>query len=391
MDVVWSIEKDKLIPVLETLDLIPTRPGIPASQYVWLNWKDGKLHMAAASEVSGEVWLKGSGTFPKKSYFVDRRLFFPFLMAGKKMKSKSPFEFSMTGERLVIRQGKRKAFFDPLPVVSGYGVPTTGNGTELKFDQNLYDLIRCAKECATGDPSVPHLNCVYINPKKGGVDVLATNQIIIQQGLPTAKVLLDKALPFPLFLVNLLNNEHIKKIVWRQKEILLDFGHGTIWQTVSASATKDFPVKGIADRVEQSKTLPEAFRIDCHQLGIVVARLGVYLGAVRRQDWLLSITGQAGGTELVLEVKVPQGEFREKLKTSKPLASAVTVEWPLEFLLPIFDFIGRTEKGDLAVRYQETRKVVEKKGKKKTIINHSPYHLKSTHLHLVVARLVKSK
>lgn len=387
----WSVERDKLLPVLQTLDLVPSRPAVPSSNYLMLEGKDGKVQMAASAEICGRVWVTGEGSwpFPKQAYFVDRRLFLPFLFASKDIKSKAPFQFYKQGESLVVQQGRRKAVFETATAVSGYGAKPDTSGIALQFDKGLSLAVRCARESATTDTSVPHLNCVYLIPRAGRVDVMATNQIIMQQSTPSSKLALTKPLPFPLYLVDLVNHDDLKKVIWAKKELILEFGHGVIWQTVSAIASKDFPSKAIYDRMTAGKEMPEMFRLDCHKLGIVVARLAVYLGAVRRIDWFLSIKGIVGGTDLTLEAKVPQGVFREKIACGK-LKSVIDAEWPLDNLLPVFEYIGKEEAGDLVVRYEDKEAMVKtKSGGQKLVLRRSPYHLETKHLKLVVARLVK--
>src|SRR5580765_6240616 len=176
----WSvIKKDEMLQAISVLDLVPQRAGIPSSDYVRVLSDSRSLEMALSSSVSGVVSLKMDGAKADKNMmFVDRRLFIPFIQMGRGWKG--DFKFSVSEQKWEVRQGSRQAEFAlKKDTVLGYPVfKSLKDLKEIKLSENLRKLLLASNQCATADPSLQHLNCVYI----GGKTVMATNLAVMFVG-----------------------------------------------------------------------------------------------------------------------------------------------------------------------------------------------------------------
>jgi hypothetical protein len=346
----WKTSKEALFSALSTLELVPTRPGIPASEYIKAErGKNGFVNLQIASEISGFAPLKGEGEWPAKVWFIDRRLLMPFITAGKTL-SKSDFEFSLRNDELCIRHGLRKVSFTKSPDVPGYGDLPASFGGAVTLSRSSLALIACAREFASGDPTTPELNCVFIepSPSRGDLRIYAATKSVIYSAKSGEKVKMPHSLPMPPFIVSLLTNEHLKKIYWTKREIVLEFTAGRVWQSTSVKAAK-FPVKAVQGYFKDALTYKEIFHVDSRVFAAAISRLGVYLTAVRREDWLLVIKGEKGSGKLRLTSTVPQAGFNEVIKGCS-LSEDVELLWPLSQLLPMYTFLSsRKKEGDLSV------------------------------------------
>src|SRR5208283_2190230 len=173
-----TIERDELVRAVEVLNLVPQRAGIPSSDYVRVLATKKGLEMSLASSVRGIVRVEAKG-FIVDEFFVDRRLFMPFVLAGKSWKGDFRTTFDEKG--WLLRQGSRRAeFVLKSEKVGGYGNWTDRDGMkEVKLSEELRKLLLASFNCATADPSMPQLNCVYL----GGRLVLATNSTVMFVGM----------------------------------------------------------------------------------------------------------------------------------------------------------------------------------------------------------------
>lgn len=357
MSKTWEIGRDKLLEPLEVLDLVPSRPGLPSSEFIMVEraGKNGDIIVHLASEVTGTVTLKGDGKWPfEKPFYLDRRVFLPFVRASKDIKTKAPFKFTANEKQLVVKNGKRKAEFDGQPAVQGYGQPPSGKlVSRIELGNHTRGLIYCARECASADPVTPQLNCVYIQPKGGDVNVFATNQKIVYAAKSKTKLKSASPIPFPLYLVSLLGSDKLKEVLWKDKYVAITFPHGIIWQPVSAKANKNFPAKDIAKHMASAEKEPAMFTVDARKMASHIIRIIGYLAAVRRQDWALDLTGKKGEREVIVSSTVPQSSFRETLMLDHPCKSSFSLSWPLDMLEPVFDYLHKKEKGSVTIRAGE--------------------------------------
>lgn len=351
----WIVDKATLVAAVKILNLVPARPGILSSEFFQIQAKGGTAKFAIASEIKGEYEIKGKGLWPfEKNFYLDRRVFVPFVLQAATVRTDSPFHFYANGKSLVLRHGKRKAQFDGQPALKGYGFEaeelTKKVRSRLELTEHAKFLIRCAMNCAQNDHSTPHVQCVYVQPNGSTVNIYATNGKLMYQAKSKDKIKPPIPIPFPLFLVGLLEHEELIEAQWKESYVTLIFKHGQIWQPVSASAKTKFPHSTIDFYVKKSAKHPALFVASTKKFSAIISRLGQYLGAVRRQDWMLVIEGNKGSKDILLTSEVPQTVFKEKLTLESELKQSFKIYWPLDMLVPVFEFLKPKDKGEMSVR-----------------------------------------
>jgi len=352
------VDAKQMVDAFSVLDNVPSRPGIVSSMAVQMGVDSGgELRLALSAEVSAvaRAGVKGDvNGAGKRSMYIDRRLFMPFVLVARDSHSQAPFNIQIEKRRVIVRQGHRKAAFDVLPETGGYGIPAKGAGTILK-SEHLIELLQVARSCATADPASPELNCVYLSSSQRGVELYASNQLVMFHAVTSSKdAKLVSDLAFPLWIAEFLSAKGLQDMCIKEKAVELRLSQGVLWQGVSLKAQKSFPHKRVDTLVHEGKfKWPCRFKVRADRLGHVAARFNQYLTCVRRQDWVLSAKGTAGASQILLEVRVPQGVFKEWLSTESPIAADFMLEWPLDVLLPVFDYVSKIKKAVIAVHCGE--------------------------------------
>lgn len=329
----WSvIKKDEMLQAISVLDLVPQRAGIPSSDYVRVLSDSRSLEMALSSSVSGVVSLKMDGAKADKNMmFVDRRLFIPFIQMGRGWKG--DFKFSVSEQKWVVRQGSRQAEFAlKKDTVLGYPVfKSLKDLKEIKLSENLRKLLLASNQCATADPSLQHLNCVYI----GGKTVMATNLAVMFVGARDKEDSMRFA--FPVGVIPLLGDGLVLGVGVENDKVILDCGCGYIEGMVSAVAKKDFPRDSILSNVKKGRDWPTLLRLPAEKLAKMLVRLSEYLASVKREDWVVRL--DVSGGKVKATVRVQQGKFEESIDIEDSKAEGV-IEWPLEIVHPVLSYIA---------------------------------------------------
>lgn len=372
-------KREQLIEALDVLELVPSRPGMAASEYIKITTSGSMMQMSLASEVLGVVQVPISGKFPcKQPYFLDRRVATPFLRVARDTKSHDEINWeslhSTTGkgkrqktyQSLQIQHGRRKAEMATLAEVTGYGdVKIDKHAQQVKLTDDQRAIIKCAFNCASLDPSTPELNCVFITTK--GL-VLSYNTVAMMIGKTTK---FKDALPLPLHLLSMLQHDKNPKIFIQKDKVVLQFEEGMIAQTVSSKALKSFPVKSIINKAESIGKIPLAFVVSAAKLFQSMDRFSSYISAVRKQEQVLKLKVKKGHKELVISAIVPNIKLVEELRLQEKAKQDVECEWPLDVILPTMQFIG-AQKQDVSIHVNEEKE--------------SPYYLSTEDVTLLVAR-----
>jgi hypothetical protein len=381
-----SIETQVLTDAVDFLEQIPSQQGIPSAQFVRVraSKKNNKLFFTLAALVTGETVVRYTGPRLKlkRELCLDRRLLFPFIAVAKFLKSKAKFEVEVDKSTVKIRHGRRAAKLESTADVVGYstfpGKKQHGYAS-LPVASRTLKLLRCASACASADPSIPHLNCVFIRKSGEGVAlILSSNEITMYKTVLGDDTKIADSIAFPLALVPFLRTEGLKQILWRKDCALLSFSVGWVWQTISAQAKVKFPADFIVKCMHTWRhSLPPVFSVSCQQLSDVAARLSQYLASVRRLDWALEVRGREGEKKLKLVSTLPQCCFTETLFVEKPLREDVCLFWPLHVLMPVFEFLGTEfKKKNLFVHTSDSDK--------------DPYILRVGDVEFAVVKLAKT-
>jgi hypothetical protein len=322
------------------------------------------FELSLASSVSGIVRVNVPGfQAPGTPVFVDRRLFLPFILAGKSWRG--DFKTVIADKTWYIRQGSRRAEFSlRIDPVGGYGTWVDYSGLkEIKLSDELRKILMASFNCATVDPSMPQLNCVYL----GGKLVMATNHTVLFVGASQKENGLQ--FPFPVGVIPLLGDGLITAVGIDGDKVILDCGCGYLEGTVNAVAQKSFPKKQVVQEIINGRKWPTVVKLPAERLARMMRRLVEYLAGIRREDWTLLL--ELGDGKLKATVKVQQGKFEEVMEVEEAKNDA-SLRWPLEMVLPVLEYMGQNGN--------EVRIKVDEAGK-------SPYLISGAGVELMVARL----
>jgi len=344
----WTVKRSDLNAVLDIIAMVPEKLGLPSSEYIWIRGKGNKIRMSVASYISGEVTLEGKGTWPiKEQFFLDRRAFVPWVYAARESKDKHLFEFHERDGQLLLKHGSRVVLFANQKKIYGYGNLShisKGATTEIEVTKELRDMLGCGESCAVADTIQPHLNCVYTVGKGNLVVSYAASDYVFYIGKGETEGKVKDKIPFPLFLIDLLKVSDLKKITYTEKNILLTFKHGIVWEPVSEEAVKKFPVKRIIKYSKISKSLPKSFISSSRRFCRKILALGYYLQSERRRDWVVIIKGKRGDSKVYMRSELPGIRFHEELEVVDRVKKSFRVEWPLGALMRVFDFLSKNTR-----------------------------------------------
>jgi hypothetical protein len=363
-----KINKDEMFRAVKALDLIPTRAGVPSSDYVRLEFKKKEIYMALASVVIGNVHFGVEDKLPdEKPFLLDRRLLFPFLVAGEKMKA--DFLLENTETMIRLSQGNRKAEFEKRAEdIGGYGKwRDYGSMKEVLLSDTLKTMLTASASCSTADPALPELNCVYVKKDI----VMATNYVIMFRGDTQDNKPLE--IPFPINVVPLLKSELVKGVGIVDGKVILDCTAGFIEGVVPVKAQTKFPKETVAKQMETARKWPITFSLKSKQFSQVIDRLQSYLAGARRQDWMLSLETWEDGVRC--RVKIQQGVFQEKIAYGKHNCKpGVSLMWSLEWAGPVLQEMTKQAE-EIVIRYDEKADTA--------------YHVAGGQMELMIAKKVK--
>ena len=347
------IEKKDILNAVKVLELVPLRAGVPSSDFIKMTARKQSILMSLSSTVTAVVRAPyQSGGLEQKVIFIDRGLFTAYVLAGAKWKG--DFEFGLDEDKLHLKQGRRKAEFnlraEPL---GGYGEWRTKDGhKEIKLDENLKNMLLASNACATGDPSMPHLNCVYIN----GQLVLSTNDRSLFVGRRSTKED-GLEIPFPVGIIPLLGGDLVDSVGVDGDRVVLDCGCGYVEGTVSAPAKKDFPKAGMEKSIKVARAWPLFVNLPATKIERILERLVAYLPSVKREDWVVTLQLSKG--QVKAYVAVQQGRFEESTKV-EGLAEEGNIKMRLDMVYPVIRYIASTDTkenpAEIFIRVDESKK-----------------------------------
>lgn len=362
----WAeIEKKDLITAVAVLSLVPQRAGVPSSDFVKVSPKGRYIEMSLSSTVTAVVRVSYSGLIgEKQDFFIDQGLFQAYVQAGKTWKGN--FKTAVSEGKWYISQGSRKAELslrtEPL---GGYGVWKERDSLkEIKLSEQLRRLLLASNHCSTADPSLPHLNCVYI----GGKLVLSTNLISLFVGVRQKEDSLR--IPFPVGIIPLLGDSLVQAVGVENDRVILDCGCGYIEGSISAVAQKSFPKRDVVEKIKKGRLWPVLVKLPAEKLAKVLTRLSSYLSNVKREDWVVDLSIAEGVVKA--SVNVQQGRFEEKLEFENTKAEGV-VRWPLELAQAVVEYMAANGEM-IKIRVDESK--------------NTPYLLSGGGVEMMIARQV---
>lgn len=338
----WEVRRDVLLEGIRLLDLVPSQSGIPSSDFFLVEKTDkvaGRVWMSTAGSAVANVHLDGTGDWPfEKHFYLDRRLFTPFVSTFRGVKNKHNFEFLRTTKNdLRVKCGHPYEDFSAQPSVMGYGEkPKLGAATKLAMSEKLLAAMKCAASYSASEAGAPHLACVYVVPTKKGVELYASNQKTLLRVKYLGGHTFKTPIPFPPTMLSAIQADP-SDLVWSKPNVFARFPTGIVWQPISAQAERDFPLDEVRDVLNRGKASEYlAFRAKASRFARVIERLTLYLQYVRKEDWVLNITGTKGSEHLFLYARLPNAVITEHLSIEQPLRSSFKFDWPLDQLSGLF-------------------------------------------------------
>lgn len=342
----------ELCNAASAIDLVPSRAGISTSEFIRLHCHKGRLRMSLAAEIYGTMTAAiDPPVMEEWEFFVDRGTFIPFVTAATELRQKAPFEFKYDpgkkgNSQLAVRCGRRRGVFQSATEITGYTAPKEDVGFKLKLTANQQLILNLAVKYATSDPTIAHLNCVYLQRGKA---IIASNQLA---AFWMEDPVVPMSAPLPLLLLAVSERADVRELIVSQKSARVTLSCGYLCQFTNQKAAEDFPYKQIEKNIQAAEAYRKQFTIEAASLMTVLKRLESYIASVVKRDMVVSVHGTKGESTLQLVAAVPQGRFEETVEILHPLRRDVECEWMLSLLLPLYDVAGKL--GHVTVKYDDS-------------------------------------
>ncbi len=312
------------------LDLVPMMPMLPSSVFIGFR-KGGSWRLSST--------LGASVQFPEMIEVsrgaLDRRILFPFVFAGT---SDRDYEIEFEKERVLVRQGRRKVQIRKVPVDWNYGDWTEGDKVlNLKLFPELVSALECAVLCATNDPILLELNCVYME-FADKLRILASNDLVMCCGTTKGLEMWNGvSLAFPLALVPVIKNERLKSVAVRKGAAKVTVERAQLWGQVPQKAEREFPKKRLRNLLAQArKSREDCCTMKMGSLVRVCELFSKYLTNLPRTEWeLIFETGERG---VAIRANTTVAEFQDMVtadvkKTGVKMGINLAVLGPIVALL----------------------------------------------------------
>lgn len=339
----FAIPKKALEDGMKLLEAVPTRNGITSSEYIKTVMKDNKhLIMSLASELSGDAVLPfASKKHYESTLYLDRRMLRPFVAAGVDLTTSDLYEFFITGNGVIVKNGARTANLESNNSASGYEkMPDFSKGFSIELQEDWTSITNCATLCACTDPIAPALNCVHVSPEDGKVYIRASDTLLVFQGvIPAASFPCEEAIALPLELVDRINLFSTGLCHYSPKWAMLQFPVGNIWQSVKSECRKSFPVDSIRDiakNIVKEGTVVSV--LGTQSLVEASSRINDYMQSAIRDNPVLVLTIKAGSKKARLSSSTVGAAFDEVVMLESKSDNDYQVEWPLQAVLPILNY-----------------------------------------------------
>lgn len=338
----WSVPKDALECAVKIVNLVPTRNGVHCSEFIKLSkYEKTAATMSMSSDMSAEAILASGEKYPfKEDLFLDRRMFIPFIDAGRESKT-DIYEFLLKDDgSLMVKHGHRKATYERAKPVKGYEEAPDlkkKNAVALK-NKEWTKLLDLASMCATDDPVAAQFNCVYVAPMEKTLELFASNgQVIFRGRTPAVKGLQNIA--FPLLLADCLDLDETVTLEWTDRVAVVHFPRAKVWQPVKVAARKRFPLKDVRALTTSAREFPVAVNISASALSRAAERIQAYVAALSRESLVFSITLKEGSRKVVIESGATASKFNETISAMEPASISTTIEWPLDHVMAVLLWI----------------------------------------------------
>lgn len=330
-----KVSGKKLKRTCDLLGLVPSTPGVPSSMFVSFASTEKGLVLKLSSDVSVSTSVAGLDLKVTTPFAVDRRVLFPFI------REEGEYDVDFKDGQLLLKQGRRKAELRTVKIDWSYGEWESQKTHSLKITSDLMDAIRCAKFCASDDPILPELNCVWIEFGKQSF-TFASNDLIMCCNRGKAVETDSVGVAFPLALIDVLVAEDISEVMIGKGVVGGRIDGTRLWAQAPQKAWKQFPVNRLKKLIVDSRSTKGAFQTDMKSLVSMCAMFTGYLSNLPRQEWGLNV--EVGEDSVNVEAKTSVAKFEDTLPATIRTSGTV-MDLNLSVLAPIVAFLdGRAEK-----------------------------------------------
>jgi len=346
----WKIPKDALETCLNVLLAVPSRHGMETSEYIkFEKHNDNVAVLSLSAEMSGVSFLAADKGCPfKEPVCIDRRMFQPFVAAGKEL-APGYYVLKMHEKGFDLRHGHRHCRYTSNKKSQGYNKIPKIDSKPHALSEEVAAVLTCARHVAVDDPVAPHLSCVYIYPKGDRLIILSANAHQFFKGdikLPKHFHLKKAALPLPL--IDAAKTENTVELLYSDKLALLKFSCGTLWHPVKSEARKKFPHSTIESMIKKGREGETLLHVYSSALYDSASRADSYISSVTADEPILKLETKKGDLEIRLKCKASGADFVEQIKLNKPSKGDVDIDWPLKAIKPILEYAKKSGEARIA-------------------------------------------
>lgn len=340
-----QITIEALTSALDTVTVVPQRPGITSSEFIELKLVANKLKLYLASEVIGYAEAPCTTEQGEKWVFhVDRSLLVPFIAPSRGKEGEISFELNDT--TLTVKAGRRVAKYQaPGEPVKGYGTaPAADDEKPLNFKTADVAHLQLAAKYVNQDALKPELTSIHVGPS-GIVAAQSTIYFHIRH-----KVGVEGFIP-PMF------PDLLKGTGWEVRGsssgMRVAYPDGYVYQLLNDAVVKGFPTQVILTNLKAARALVPRFVVKAGRFHDVFSRLKGYVAAVGSGGNNVFAVGAAGDKALQLAVRTPQATFDERLLLAEPLAADLAETLHLEWLIPFLEHLSSNADATVTVRWAD--------------------------------------
>lgn len=337
-----EISTEALREGIKALDRIPVHSAILSSQFAKLTLGAGKLRCQLAGLAAGDCTCSVAGPTVEAVFYLDRRVLSALLNAT----SSAKLQLTMKDGNWTFRTGRHRLDATAVDTVSGYQMPgpkARAKLANLSFRKEDVTALHTAAVYAPQTLAADNMACVYL--KQGLGMVASDSHSVFFHSMPKVRT----SLPLPLLLCAAMEPADVVQADTRGMllEHSNDNAQARLYQTVSARASKEFPIKALARHLRQTAKAPTLLRLPAAQFQSAVATLKSFIFGAD-DTALLLIAAKPGDTAVTFSLASVQGKAQETLRLKPAPKVEVNLRLLISRLVPWLAYIPKDAEVELA-------------------------------------------
>lgn len=321
-----------LVEAASILDHVPQRTGIQSSEFIRFVCKKGVLEMALASDLIGvaKVPVEEAEDF---TFFVERKLFMPFVMAAKGKDKPLSLALADEGKTLTLKDGRRTGKWAALDVMKGYSSADGQKETKLEIKEALIGDLRLAAKYASLDQLAPELSCVWLDATAGRI--YSTNKFSVFMGQVKS---IKEGGPIPAAFPDLLDAGAEIRVGLGGARI--SYPSAYLYQAFNSKSLEAFPKDAIVKTMKAAKAWKARVTLPTKKLLEILSRLAGYVSGASSDETIIRVEAKAGDPFLRLKTGSSAGAFTEALKIMTGPEEDWSADWLLVSIKPFLEAAG---------------------------------------------------